>query len=70
MSQDVSIRIFADDCAVFKEISSTNDHLLLQNAPSAIDDWCMRWGMALNLEKTVLLSITRKKNVPVLFLHY
>lgn len=27
---DVSISMFADDCAVFKEISSINDHFLLQ----------------------------------------
>lgn len=58
---DVSISMFADDCAVFKEISSTNDHLLLQKTLLAIDDWCMRWGMALNSEKTVLLRVTRKK---------
>lgn len=53
--------MFADDCTFFKNISSTNDNFLLQKTLLAIDDWCMRWGMALNSEKTILLRVTRKK---------
>lgn len=59
----VSIRLFADDCVVFKDISSANDHILLQNSICAIGDWCNRWGMLLNSEKTVLLCVSRKKIV-------
>lgn len=59
----VSIRLFADDCVVFKDISSANDHILLQNSICAIGDWCNRWGMLLNSEKTVLLRVSRKKIV-------
>lgn len=57
---DVSIKLFADDCVVFKEISSKEDHDVLQNNLLAINDWCDRWGMLLNNEKTVLLRVTRK----------
>lgn len=41
----VSIRLFAHDCVVFKSISTTNDHTLLQNSVSAIGEWCKCWGM-------------------------
>lgn len=63
VSGTVSIRLFADDCVVFEEISCTNDHILLQNSICAIGDWCKRWGMILNSDKTVLLRVTRKKRV-------
>lgn len=58
---DVSLRLFADDCVVFKQILSPDDHCSLQGAVSAIDGWCQKWGMDLNREKTVLMRITRKK---------
>lgn len=45
---DVSIRLFADDCAVFKTVSTANDHASLQSTVVAIHDWCANWGMALN----------------------
>lgn len=57
---DVSIKLFADDCVVFKEIPSKEDHDVLQYNLLAINDWCDRWVMLLNNEKTVLLRVTRK----------
>lgn len=61
INNDVCIRLFADDCVVFKEIRAPNDHVLLQENLQAIGDWCIRWDMELNTEKSVLLRITRKK---------
>lgn len=60
INNGVCIRLFADDCVVFKEISAPNDHVLLQENLQAIGDWCIRWDMELNTEKSVLLRITRK----------
>ena len=59
---DVSIKLLAADCAVFKEISSKEDHMLLQNTILAIIDSCDRWGLFFNNEKTVLPRVTRKIN--------
>lgn len=58
---DVSWRLFVDDCVVFKQVLSPDDHSSLQGAVSAIDRWCEKWGMELNRGKTVLMRITRKK---------
>lgn len=68
---NVSVKLFADDCVVFKQISSDHDHRCVQKSISAIEKWCLEWGMELNIEKTVVLRITRKKSPNVLpyFLH-
>lgn len=58
---DVSIRLFADDCAVFKTISTANDHASLQSTIVAIHDWCANWGMALNREKNCRSTCNEKK---------
>lgn len=60
--ENVSVRLFADDCIIFKQIVSPRDHIELQQALIAIDNWCEKWGMQLNTQKTVLLRITRKLN--------
>lgn len=59
----VAIRLFADDCVLFKNITAPNDHTILQANLEAIHEWCIRWGMQLNAQKTVLLRVTRKKNI-------
>lgn len=61
----VSIKLFADDCVVFKEITCSDDHNLLQQALRNIECWCAAWDMELNVDKTVLINITRKTNPSV-----
>lgn len=67
--KDISVRLFADDCVVFKEICCVNDHILLQQSLTSIDEWCQNWGMELNSDKTVLLRITRKRT-PSLYTYF
>lgn len=62
---NVHINLFADDCVIFKQIASPNDHSCLQNSVIAISDWCKLWGMEINIQKTVLLRVTRKKEPSV-----
>lgn len=54
-----NIRLFADDCVVYRSVSDINDHLLLQTDLSIIADWCRVWQMTLNLEKCQLLTFSR-----------
>lgn len=49
--KDVSVKLFADDCVVFKQISSEHDHISVQKAVFAIEEWCLKWAMELNSEK-------------------
>lgn len=62
----VKIRLFADDCVVFKEIKSLGDCEVLNSSLERLSKWCADWQMSLNLSKTVCMSITRKKS-PLLF---
>lgn len=57
----VNIKLFADDCIIYQEIKSSNDHALLQVALSKIESWCSTWQMKINEKKTVAMRITRKK---------
>lgn len=59
----IQIRLFADDCIVFNEVCSLNDQLMLNSNLQNILSWCGRWGMELNKEKTVYMSITKKINM-------
>lgn len=57
------MRIFADDCIIYRPISSPDDHLTLQSDLHRINDWCNKWLMSLNTEKCKIISFTRKQNV-------
>jgi len=56
------VRLFADDCVLYREINSENDHATLQNDLSIVEDWCHTWGMELNLSKCVSMTISRLHN--------
>lgn len=56
-----SIRLFADDCVLYRKINSHNNHLQLQSDLSLIYAWCSKWLMSLNMSKCKLVRFTRKK---------
>lgn len=57
----IEIRLFADDCVLFHEITSPNDQHLLNTALANISEWCNTWDMKLNIGKTVYLRFSRRK---------
>lgn len=58
----LSIRLFADDCIVYRKISSPDDHVILQNDINLISMWCSKWQVVLNSVKCKLVSFSRKKS--------
>lgn len=44
----VNIRLFADDCILYHEINSDDDHHILNNALESVFSWCQEWQMILN----------------------
>lgn len=46
------IRLFADDCVVYREISNPDDTIILQSDLIRLEEWCSRWQMEINVEKT------------------
>lgn len=45
------IRLFADDCVIYRPLTNDSDHLILQDDLTQINTWCEQWLMPLNLDK-------------------
>lgn len=52
------VRLFADDCVIYRNISSDSDRLALQSDLNKINHWCSTWLMSLNVSKTKCMSFT------------
>ena len=56
-----TMRLFADDSIVYREIVRPEDHDLLQQDQQALADWSSTWLMQFNIKKCAILTITRKR---------
>ena len=54
------VRLFADDCLLYRPIKSEQDHLILQKDLEALERWAEDWGMSFNAKKCYVLSIKQK----------
>ncbi len=54
-------RLFADDCLLYRQINSHEDHLALQRDLDELQHWADAWGMKFNTTKCYLMSIHRGK---------
>ena len=52
------IRLFADDCLIYREIRSPSDCSLLQKDLDTLVKWSKTWGMMFNIKKCNVISIT------------
>ena len=55
-----SVRLFADDCLLYRTIQSINDHQALQRDLTALEKWASDWGMKFNATKCYVLPIKKK----------
>lgn len=62
ITEPVQIRLFADDCVLFNVITSREDQSVLNSNLHNIYNWCRKWNMNLNSDKSVFMKITNKKN--------
>ena len=56
------VRLFADDCLLYREINALKDHLSLQRDLQALEQWADTWGMKFNASKCHILSIKEKSS--------
>ena len=56
------VRLFADDCLLYRAIRNIKDHIQLQEDLKALEDWAKDWGMRFNAKKCYILSINNKTN--------
>ena len=54
------IRLFADDCLLYRPINSPQDHQTLQQDLNNLQIWADDWGMRFNAKKCYLLSTKSK----------
>ena len=55
------VRLFADDCLLYRKIQTFNDHILLQKDLTQHGKWANTWGMNFNTNKCHILSIRKQK---------
>ena len=56
------VRLFADDCLLYREINTFADHTVLQNDLNNLQQWADEWGMRFNASKCYILSLQAKSN--------
>ena len=57
-----NIRLFADDCVVYRHIDSPQDHLILQEDLNTLAEWSDTWQMEFNVDKYVIMNIGTLRN--------
>ena len=51
-----SVRLFADDCLLYRPIQSVTDQIQLQHDLNALSSWADTWGMHFNPAKCYIMS--------------
>lgn len=57
------LRLYADDCCLYREITSLSDSAQLQNDLDVILLWCNKWNMRLNFSKCNVVRFTNKRHI-------
>ena len=55
------VRLFADDCLLYRKIESQSDQQVLQNDLVELEKWASTWGMRFNATKCYVMSIHRSQ---------
>ena len=56
-----NIRLFADDCLIYRVINTKSDHQALQEDLNRLYNWSKSWQMAFNVSKCFSMSITNAR---------
>ena len=68
ISSGIYIRLFADDCLIYRDISSLDDQAILQRDLVSLQGWAERRGMRFNPSKCNILHIHRgDRHLPYLY---
>ena len=57
-----TIRMFADDCLVYRTITNTEDHLSLQQDLNTLVKWSDSWQMKFNVAKCSIIHVTQNRS--------
>ena len=57
---DSQVRLFADDCLLYRQINDISDQIKLQKDLKSLENWAEDWGMSFNAKKCYIMSIKNK----------
>ena len=57
------LRLFADDCLMYRSISSPQDSVNLQHDIDRLHQWSLDWQMKFNTDKCHLMRLTRRRKI-------
>ena len=61
LSEGTHIKLFADDCLVFRETITAQDNTILQKDLDNLTKWANNWQMKFNTDKCHILKITNRR---------
>ena len=53
------VRLFADDCLIYRQIKSNNDQIEQQRDLNLLESWGVKWGMRFNAAKCNIMRVSR-----------
>ena len=62
VSPGTSVRLFADDCLVYRVVRGIKDQIELQRDLDALVEWALKWGMEYNPKKCQILTISNRQS--------
>lgn len=66
VKEGVKVRLFADYLVVYTCVRGTDDQKLLSASLDKINEWCVSWGMEVNVNKTKCVTISHRR-MPLIF---
>ena len=66
ISNTTFIRLFADDCLLYRVIKTSDDNEVLQNDLTSLYNWSRKWQMSFNASKCKTLRVTTKRK-PIVY---
>ena len=60
------VRLFADDCLIYRNIKNKEDQIALQKDLNLLENWGNTWGMRFNAAKCNIMRVSRTRD-PKLF---
>ena len=61
VSQETKIKLFADDCILFRHIHGNEDQTKLQEDLDVLQEWSTSWQMSFNPSKCQTMQVTRSR---------
>ena len=55
-----SMKLFADDCVVFRRIDDSDDRAILQEDLDTLNRWAEKWLVKFNVSKCKVMNVTLK----------